>query len=353
MHEVAACDWSCVAAGDANRVATGDAMNDVRIKPPLAFLLGTKREQWNYQHNLKWENLAGQIRRLLKKESRTGLQNPSQVLADQSYKLFMIHWSFLDSDVQEHLGEVVFVELPEPALRSKGEDDNDILDSFVLLRGDVAESCESPPGEESSKAPLQQLLVAWGKLTQDIAEIHVKLKELENFLKDEENTKSQECDEAAFRRLKSGCVRRVNEKAAAFMECMIESYLRPIEFTTPRDCLGRNSVTESFTFGLMQTIIGRNGHCVLQLVASQQSEFIRSRHRYMTRYHQVTQGLVTEKTKKMKRERGGDVDREIEMGIGVPESESLWLESESRRVNRWRVRSMDRSIEELRELVLS
>ncbi|KAK9126863.1 hypothetical protein Scep_015709 [Stephania cephalantha] len=81
-------------------------------------------------------------------------------------------------------------------------------------------------------APLRQLLVAWGKLTQDIAEIHVKLKELENFLEDEEeNTKSQECDEAAFRRLKSGCARRGNEKAAALMECMIKSYLRPIECT--------------------------------------------------------------------------------------------------------------------------
>ncbi|KAK9127221.1 hypothetical protein Syun_016018 [Stephania yunnanensis] len=60
----------------------------------------------------------------------------------------------------------------------------------------------------------------------------LKYGDLENFLEDEENTKSQECDEAAaFRRLKSGCGRRVNEKAAALMECMIKSYLRPIECT--------------------------------------------------------------------------------------------------------------------------
>ncbi|KAK9154173.1 hypothetical protein Sjap_001653 [Stephania japonica] len=86
----------------------------------------------------------------------------------------------------------------------------------------------------SAGAPLRQLLLAWGKHTEDIAEIHVKLKELENILEDEENTVSQECDEATFKRLKSRShlnARRVNDKAAELMECMIKNYLRPMECT--------------------------------------------------------------------------------------------------------------------------
>ncbi|KAK9128162.1 hypothetical protein Syun_016959 [Stephania yunnanensis] len=49
------------------------------------------------------------------------LDGISMNIADQSYKLFLIHWSFLDSDVHEHLVEVVFVELLETgASVSKG-----------------------------------------------------------------------------------------------------------------------------------------------------------------------------------------------------------------------------------------
>ncbi|XP_015878379.3 origin of replication complex subunit 3 isoform X1 [Ziziphus jujuba] len=91
------------------------------------------------------------------------------------------------------------------------------------------------------EASLSQLLKSWENLTVDIYEIHDKVKELQSMVKLEEGRISKEdltdicilCSNdrrhASWRRLNIESSKRINEKAASLIDCMVRDFLRPIE----------------------------------------------------------------------------------------------------------------------------
>ncbi|KAF9601839.1 hypothetical protein IFM89_023526 [Coptis chinensis] len=84
---------------------------------------------------------------------------------------------------------------------------------------------------------LFQLLQVWGKHSEEIADIHGKVKELQSMLKIEDDSNNLQCDETGTSKSPASRCHmnkerdrsKVNEKAAVLLECMIRGYLTPIE----------------------------------------------------------------------------------------------------------------------------
>ncbi|KAF3432635.1 hypothetical protein FNV43_RR23737 [Rhamnella rubrinervis] len=85
------------------------------------------------------------------------------------------------------------------------------------------------------EALLSQLLKSWENLTRDILEIHDKVKELQSMMKfEDERVLKEDLTDISMRhtsrsRLTIESSKKINEKAASLLDCMVREFLRPID----------------------------------------------------------------------------------------------------------------------------